>query len=301
MKVITAAIIVVNYNNKKLTQNCLDSLKLVKNPIFKVFLVDNSAKSNQFDETIEQQYPFVKLLISESNIGFTGGNNLGIAYAKKNYVFDFLLLLNNDTIVDPDFLKILIRSYTQQPEIGAITPKIYFLHDKTAIWSIGGRINFWLGSSKSQFQHVKDNGQFKERLEVDYITGCCLMVSYDVLEKIGPLNNKFFAYYEDTDWSMKIKKLGLKLICEPSSKIWHVAGASTKKSSGGNSPIVWYLNLRNSLWFFKKYSSWYQKPSFWLVFIIKTSLILTYFLLKWKRDKIIACMKGIREGITERI
>src|SRR5690606_12850077 len=141
------------------------------------------------------------------NLGFTGGNNTGINYAVERG-FKYLMLLNNDTEVEPDFLQLMIERLEKDPAIGAIQPKFFYLNDKQKIWNAGGTYFRSIGLTHTIGNNDSNKPAYDQYKEIDWITGCCFLVRTEIIQKIGGLADKLFIYYEDVDWSYRIKALG---------------------------------------------------------------------------------------------
>lgn len=258
------AIVVLNWNQPKLTIDTVNSLLKIKSFNFKyqIFIVDNNSSDNSYD-TFKTKYgknPIIKLIQTGSNLGYVG-NNVGIKKALDDK-FNYVLLINNDVIVDPNFLKELLTGANQGYDI--VGPKIYFApgyeyHSNwyspneigKVIWSAGGQID-WdniYGSNLGVDQ--VDKGQFDHNNnQVDFLTGCCLLIKSNVFKKIGLLNEKYFMYLEDVDFCQRAKKEKIKMTYVYKSKIWHVNSGSSK--SGGN--LHDYFITRNRLIFGFKYA-----------------------------------------------
>jgi hypothetical protein len=293
------SLILVNWNGFDLTKNCIESIYKITYPNYEIVLVDNGSVNDV--ERLKQLFPAVTYIENGQNLGFVGGNNVGIRYALKTDA-KYIMLLNNDTIVEPDFLTKLVDTLNSDETIGALTPKIYFLHRRDKIWALGGSINLWLGIFKNRSEGKIDHGQFNQVEEVDFVTGCCFMVRRTVIEQIGLLPKDYFIYYEDSDWSLRIKRLGYRMLCIPGSVIYHVAGASNtnkkKGKDGKSNPIVWYLHVRNQIWMYRKYASWFQYPTLFVVTAAKMLFYLAAFtgLRRWGKVK--AVLRGIGHGFT---
>lgn len=261
------SVILVNYNSDELTKMCLKSLQDVKakNFEFSVIVVDN-ASQQPLKLPRSLQADQVEVIRSEANLGFSGGNNLGITYAAEKYDPDYICLLNNDTTVDPDFLQELYNTIEGKPEIGMVTPKIYFApgfeyhHDAyqkadegNVIWYAGGSIDWPNLIAFHRGVDEIDRGQLDEPSEVDFNTGCCILISRDVLETVGMLDDKLFLYYEDADLSLRTQQKGYKTLYCPQSVIWHHNGGS---SGGAGSPLHTYYQNRNRIYLGLKYGSW---------------------------------------------
>lgn len=260
------SIVLVNYNTPDETKACLRSLSKIKHSgfNFQVIVVDNGSKeslllSKKFLETMKN----VDLVRSETNLGFSGGSNLGIQYALDHYDSDFFLLLNTDTIVDENFLQELYDVASNNSQVGLVVPKIYF-HKGYEFWASDyqgkklGQVIWYAGGVfdwKNLFAfHVGvdelDRGQFESSSETDFVTGCCMLISREVIERVGLIDDSYFLYLEDVDYSMRVKAARLKLIFAPKAKVWHKISSST---GGSGSKLQLYYQSRNRLYLAFKY------------------------------------------------
>lgn len=297
----SVAIVLVNWNGYDDTKKCLESLKLVSYSNFKVILVDNASNDGS-GERLAGAFPEVVYIQNSENLGFTGGNNAGIEAALQEK-FDYIMLLNNDTTVEPDFLRVLVDTIDNNRNVGAIQPKILYMASRDIIWNAGGIFRKVVGETKTIGANDKDTGQYDQPKEIDWITGCCFMVKTSIVKSIGALNPKFFIYYEDVDWSLRIRELGYVLNYEPQSVIYHEAGMSNKKKIKGRegfvNPIVHYLNSRNSIWFLKRYTPWYFFFTVFAFQFIKFAAYLSYFVLRGRFIKARYFIRGIKEGLIK--
>lgn len=286
-------IIVLNWNGWKDTIECLESLKKVNYSNFEILAVDNGS-TNESTTKIENflnQPPYpqrYKIINLRNNLGFSGGNNAGIKYALENGA-DYVLLLNNDTTVAPDFLNKLVETGENDARIGIIGPLVYFFYEPQKIWFGGGKIN-WLKNKATHLHYQEiDKGNLLKNFETEYITGCALLIKKEVIEKIGFMAEDYFLYYEDTDWNLKAKKAGYKIILEPQAKIWHKVSASTKEFS---SNYVYY-NVRNGMLFARRFGNIFTKNIVYLqsIYILLKQLIKVA--MPSKRTWGMATIKGI--------
>lgn len=250
-------IILVNWNGKAVTLECLESLKKLSYPRHKTIVVDNASSDGSVG-AIKSGFPGVILLEMKENLRFAGGNNAGIRHALQNGA-EMVLLLNNDTTVAPDFLTHLVHRLQTSPAIGMVAPKIYYESDPRRIWFAGGRISMWTGTMEHTGIREEDKGQFNDVKEIDYASGCCVLTTREVIEKVGVLDESFFIYGEDADWSMRVRSARYKIIYEPGSVVWHKVSVST----GGHLSLYKLKNkFISNFRFFARYASWYH----WLVF-----------------------------------
>lgn len=295
------AIILVNWNSFELTNGCILSLKKIDYTDYNIIVVDNASADGSC-EKLKADHPDIILIKSEVNSGFTGGNNLGLEYSLK-MGYTYSLILNNDTFVEPGFLSSLVKYMNGHPETGAIQPRIFFNHDRKLLWNAGSYYNHFFGFTYTKGYNKPVNPSDEEVKEVDWITGCALLTRNSILEKTGLLTEKFFIYYEDVDLSFRIKKLGYKLIYYPESVIYHIAGMANrnviKGKEGFLNPVVHYLNVRNSLWLAKTYTPWYFFPGVFIYYFLRNIALMTYFALRFRSEKLLAVLKGVRDGLLQ--
>ncbi len=260
------SIIIVHYSGEADTIECLQSLKKIKHPHFSysVVVVDNGSKDTlQLPKKLLSSN--VLVLRSDTNLGFTDGNNLGIKNAIENFAPDYLLLLNNDTTVDPHFLNELVKAAEKEPEAGMVSPLIYFSPGRefhkgsytldqigNVIWYAGGSVDWNNLDCFHRGVDEVDRGQFDAQEQSEFATGCCVLIPRKVTESVGLLDARYFLYLEDVDWSMRIHNAGYKLIFCPSAHVWHKNAGS---SGGAGSGLHQYYQTRNRLFFFTKYGS----------------------------------------------
>lgn len=246
-------VVVLNWNGWHDTLVCLDALQHVAYP-HQCVVVDNGSTDESVGQ-IQQAFPSVSLLTLGHNSGFAGGSNAGMRYALEQGA-DYVLLLNNDTIVAPDFLQPLITTLETNGTIAAVNPKIYYLAQPQTIWAVGGQISRWTTVCNNRGKGTIDQGQFQQQVPVDFATGCCILIRAKVLTEIGLFNEAYFAYYEDVDWSLRAIQAGYAMQYVPHSHIWHAVGASSKRQGdihqeGVLAPNVYFLTTRNYLWFLR--------------------------------------------------
>ena len=281
-------IIILNWNNWSDSLECLESLENNDYHNYQVVIIDNGSK-----EKPQAPSPEIKIIYNKENLGFSGGNNMGIKYALENGA-DYVLLLNDDTIAAPDFLSRLVEAGESDEKIGAVGPKIYFYEDRNRIWSAGGKLN-WLynkGSLRGWDQMDKGQYDFPKIQETPHLTGCCVLVKKEVIEKIGLMPEDYFLYYEDTDWLMRARRAGYKCIFVPEAKIWH----KISRSALAESSLYIYYHVRNGLIFAQRFAPWYIKPFVYLDVgwrIIKQ--IIKLVLMPKKRSWAKAILLGIKD------
>jgi len=255
----------LNFNGKQNTLACLKSLESISRDDFEltVIVVDNASKGG-FDLEAKTGNGMSLIVIkNDKNLGFSGGHNVAIKYALENGA-DYILILNNDTYVDKNFLSQLLEVSRIDQNIGILCPKIYFApgaefhkdrYSKNELgrvfWYAGGRMDWANVGGYHRGVDEVDKGQYNKIEETEIATGCCMLVKKEVFEKVGLLDDKYFLYYEDSDLNMRAKDSNFKIMYVPNSIIWH----KNAESSGGSGSVLQdYYITRNRLLFGFKYA-----------------------------------------------
>lgn len=236
-------VVILNWNGKDDTLECLESVLRVDYLNYDVIVVDNGSCDDSVN-TIQKRFPEITILETGENLGFAGGNNVGIRYALKNGA-DYILLLNNDTIVDSELLKNFMNASQRVQGAGIFGAKIYYYSEPNKIWYAGGK---W-AENILHFIHVGkgciDNGKnFNSMTEIDYACGCAFLVKADLLNRIGLLDEKFFLTFEETDLCYRARKEGFKSYFVPEARVWHKVSTAF---GGAGSPLFHYFLMRNRL------------------------------------------------------
>ena len=291
----TIAIIIINWKKYELTRNCINSVEKSSFKNFKIILIDNESQNDFSDEINKNEKIYI--IKNKNNEGFARANNQGIKYSLKNG-FDYVLLLNNDTVIKNNLLDSLIKqSNTLNQKI--IQPLI-LNYDGTKIWNAGGTINYFLGTFQTHnkgeiFKNFKSN-----RVFTDWFTGCCVLIKSEIFNDIGYFDDRYFAYYEDVDFSIRLKAKGYNIAMMNDSYLQHFESASSKsinQNEGNLSPYVHYLNVRNHILLLKKYSKSFNTIGVSLYQLIKILSYLTYFLIRFRFNKFKMVLEGFIDAI----
>lgn len=235
-------IILLNYNNFKDSIETLESLEKINYSNFRIVVIDNYSTNDSYEELKEysKKHKFI-LLSTDSNLGFAGGNNFGLKYLEDK-PGEYILLLNNDTVVSENFLQILVDSLESNKNAALAGGTIFCHHNQKEIWYASGRIINWRGLAVHEFK-----GEEKNILELgfvrttDFVTGCMLLIRKDVLKHVGFLDEKYFMYLEDIEFNLRVKRFGYNILYVPQSVIYHkVLGESKSK-------FKLYYSVRNRL------------------------------------------------------
>jgi hypothetical protein len=290
-----AIIVILNWNGKKDTLECLGSLKKINYPNYQIILVDNGSKDDSVKE-IKKNFPNVKIIQNKQNLGFAEGSNVGIKYALKNKA-DYVLLLNNDTVVDKRFLSEMMKAAESNEKIGIVCPKVYFYSKPRILQYAGLKFNFNKGKSNLIGYNEKDFRQFDKIQEADFCGGTCMLVKKGVFEKIGFFDKTYFAYFEDNNFGFRARKAGYKIIFCNKAKIWHKISAST---GGQSNPFKEHYMNRNRIIFMKKYSTKWQFSKFLAYLFFESLIDSLIFIKKGKFDMLNAKIKGFYEGLSKK-
>lgn len=276
-------IILINYNGLQDTIECLESIFRIKYKRYKIILVDNASGENEAS-ILSNKFPEIKILTNKINLGFTGGNNIGIKEALKDKKCKYILIINNDTIVPGDFLDKLVEYAESHPDT-LISPKILF--NKTdKLQCMGCKILRPFGISINYLKNRKSN-KINRIIRPDFLSGCCILIPTEIIKKIGLFDDQYFAYWEDTEYCFRSKKAGYKLAVLPNAFIWH----KHSKSSASNPGKKQYLLIRNQIIFVMKHFNLWEK-----ILILTLFAPIFHFLLNLLRYKNLKFIRFILKG-----
>lgn len=250
---------------------------------------NDEINSNEFSSTEN-----LTLIKNNENHGYATGNNIGIRHAMKFMNPDYVLILNNDTVVDKNFLISLVKYAEHSNSIGIIGPKVcYFdIPEKIQVTSI--KINFWKGTSYLVGDGEIDNGQYDDINKADSVPGSCFLIKREVIDKVGLFNPEYQCYWEEADYCMRANEIGFECIYYPHSKIWHKVSKSTNKVKG----VLTYYMTRNMFFFMKKHADMTHNIIFLLFFFgLKFWYVNINFLYKKRYEDIPFFFKGIKDGV----
>lgn len=235
-------IIILNWNGGKDTLECLRSVGKIDYPEFEIVVVDNGSTDGS-PGAIHETFREVTLLETGQNLGYAEGNNVGIRHALAGGA-EYILLLNNDTVVDAQLVSQLVEAAAKHPTAGIYQPKIYFCSDPKRIWFSATR---WVPSegvfTREQEGEI-DQGENGQVRPTDYACGCSLFFHTEVARRVGLFDPRFFLCWEEIDWCYRARRHGYRCLFVPSAKVWHKVSSSL---GGTESPMWMYFNFRNQL------------------------------------------------------
>jgi GT2 family glycosyltransferase len=291
------SIIILNWNSYEVTLHCLLSLRKIDYPNFEVVLVDNGSVDGS-PERLLASAPEIRLIKNVTNLGFAGGCNVGIRDALRRGT-DYLLLLNNDTIVAPDFLSQLVHVTESDEKIGAASPKVLFFDHPDRLNYGGGEHRRWRLFPKVFGLRQLDDGRYDKIREVSFLTGCAFLIKAEVVRKIGVLEEIYFHFYEDIEWSLRVLKAGYKDMYVPSSVVWHKEHYVTDKNQGNG--FIEFNLARANMIFARKHvplKLWPFKMPFFASWMIYRTLVFSS-----RRDwqKVLSLYKGFWAGSLKKL
>lgn len=261
-------------------------------------LIEHSQEELKFNDRVQKDLEnssLEKKLILIKNIknyGFAEGNNIAIRYALEILKPDYILLLNNDTVVDPDFLDELVQTAETDPNIGVLGPTIYDYNPPRGLQSTGSKI-LWNHGDAINLTYEADVKAGTPK-EVDAVTGCALLAKSEVFKKIGGLNKNYFAYFEEIEWCVRARKAMYKIVYVPQGKIWHKGGATSSKITG----FAVYHHTRNRFWFMKQHASDKQYLIFLVYFLgFKFFSFVGWALLHKNKTLLVSFLRGVKDGL----
>lgn len=273
-------IVILNYNGREVLEKCLASVFRVNYPSFSVVVVDNNSMDNSLEKA-KSKFPRATFIKNEQNLGFSAGNNVGIRFSLEHGA-DYVLLLNNDTEVDFAFLDPLVKIFGNDSCVGIASPVI-FRGNSGELWFSGGEID-WL---KMKTRH-SDKIEKETAYESGFITGCAMLIKKEVFRKIGLLDEDFFLYWEDVDFSVRAKKANFSLVVLPSSSIKHF-----EKSEGDLINKTYWLVV-SGLLFFKKNTSQWLRP--WIMLYVLARKAKNFADIKFRKNEMrLAVNKAYRD------
>lgn len=280
------SIVTVNYNGYKDTCELIDSIPFEDN--MEVIVVDNGSREDEAS-FLQTKFPHIKIVRSSKNLGFAGGNNIGIKVATGKYIY----LINNDTTFKEFNPQVLIKRLESSSKIGMVCPKIRFTWDNNPIQFAGyTQLSPITVRNKAIGFSEEDKGQYDTPRQTPYAHGAAMMIKREVIDKVGLMPECYFLYYEELDWSMMITRTGYEIWYEPASIIYHKESQST----GQNSPLRTYYITRNRLLLVKRNYTGFKKyiAYGYLQMIVATRDIIKH-LIKGRMDLLKATTQGLRD------
>jgi GT2 family glycosyltransferase len=247
------AVVIVNWNGRSLLDACIGSVLGQTSLPDEIFLVDNSSSDGSV-EHVCRSWPSVSVIEAGANLGFAGGNNLGIRQALAKGA-EAILLLNNDAQLAPDALERLASALDREgAEVWAAAPKILYRSMPDVIWAAGGSFDWWRGLSVDRGLNQRDAGQYDTPERVGSATACCVLIRSEAFRRIGLLDEAYFMYFEDADFSARMAQAGGRIIYEPGARVLHDVFGSSGGTPHRPSPVALYYSTRNRSQFISRHA-----------------------------------------------
>jgi hypothetical protein len=288
------SVVLLNWNGAHYTCPCIQSLKQSSYSQIEVVVVDNGSTDGSPDQ-IAAQFPDVALIRNPTNLGFAQGNNIGIDYSLGSGA-DYVLILNNDTLVDREMVSELVAAAVRQDDSVAVCPKIFWYHQPNRFWFAGSRALVWGGIFHHVGTNEVDSTQYESESEIGFATGCCILVPRKILESVGKFDPAFFIYCEDVDWSLRGRRAGFRMLYAPKAKLWHVESGTTRDWTGRKR----YLFTRNTIWTVRRNGTALQKAAFFFVmYPLRALRRILRMALRLQWEGIRAELRGAKDGFLE--
>jgi hypothetical protein len=246
-------VLILAWNGRALTEACVDSVLATDYPRFDVLVVDNASTDGTPAALRARFGNRIELLENDRNLLFAGGMNAGLRRALAGR-WDAVLLLNNDVVVDAALLAELVAVLQRDARIAAVGPKIYFQDWPEVIWFAGGDLSLWRGWSRHRGLRQPDRGQHDREIDVDYLTGCAILVRAAALADVGLFDEGYAMYAEDADWSFRARAHGWRLVYAPRARLWHHVSAA----AGPRSWFKMRRRLQSQIRFLRRHARWYH-------------------------------------------
>lgn len=284
------AVILVNYNGKEYNEACIESVLADRiDGGIRIIVVDNASADDSM-QSLRARYGSDERVVLEEldgNYGFSYANNVGIRLALV-WGADAVLLLNNDTEIGEGMLQELLACEKRHPD-SMIVPKIYYSDDRKRIWSAGGSVSPVIRKVRHTGLNEEDRGQYEEERRICFATGCCLLLPVQIIKRAGFLDERFFLYYEDTEYSFRLRKLGIPIYYCPEAVMYHKVGASTK---GADSPLCAYYIARNWLLCNRLHLGG-RYPLFLAYYALNRTVCCLLWFVQGKKELVRATLRGI--------
>jgi GT2 family glycosyltransferase len=290
----TVFVIIPNWNLRDDTIACVDSVIAGNRSGLRVVVVDNGSEDGSPEALADRYGSAIHQIVNTENLGYARGTNIGIRYALAQGA-EYVLLLNNDTLIDKDLIERLIEVSESDPTTAVLGPAIYYYNDPNRFWRLGAVKRCWLPVPLEIGRDALDTGQFPASFDVDYITGCAMWVPAELFQTLGLLDGRFFMYFEDADFCQRVRGAGHRITVVPQARVWHKVSASTRRQT----PWAAYLRTRNRIIFYSRSQT--GLPSKTLAVLYVTISTFGQIARAW-RDKPLASSlwRGLCDGWTDR-
>ena len=288
-------VVVLNWNGAEDTLACLESLRALDYPAFDVLVIDNGSRASVVPE-VRRQFPQHRCVELPTNLGYAGGNNVGLRDALAGG-YDFVWVLNNDTAVEPDALASAVAA-ARAPRVAAVGGKVLDFADRSRLWMTYGAIDYRQSLVRLAGWGERDRGQYDQERDVEWVPGCALLLSCAALREVGAFDERFFAYHEDVDWCTSARERGWRIVYEPRSVVLHKGN----RTLGG--PVYTsarkYLSARSSVLFARKHATRAQHAKLWASIVVTLPFVFLRRLPTGEAAGVRLKVRGWLDGLRDR-
>ncbi|NQV29778.1 MAG: glycosyltransferase family 2 protein [Candidatus Marinimicrobia bacterium] len=277
-------ILVLNWNGVEDTLACLVSLGDIRFENVRIVVIDNGSTDDSVEQ-IHKQFPAIHIIELKTNLFYGGGNNAGLQWANEHN-YEYVIFLNNDTTVDPNFIEPLIDAFNHSETVGMVAPLMCYSALPETVWYGGGVVNLWTGTIAHRSIRASIHSIPPESKETDYITGCCLMMRTALAIEFAGFDPDFQMYGEDVDLSLRIRNAGYRLVFVPQSKIFHKVSASVGGEFSGRKIT---RKLHGLFQIYSRHAAWYQ----WITIVFSQGVLSIRYLLTYILNKSAAGTKSL--------
>lgn len=287
--------VVIAYNQRGQSLACLQALSGATYSTWTVLLVDNGSTDGT-TEALAQAFPQVCVLRLEENQGYAGGANIGVARALADGA-DYILLLNNDVWVPPDAPGAMVAAAESDPWIAAVGPKVYYADEPQRLQSAGGSIDWRTMRSRLIGEGEWEQGQYDHPRNVDFVSGCAMLIRAQAWRTVGEFDPAYFLYYEEVDWCLRAQRTGWKVMYIPWAVVWH----ADQTSAGIEPGLVTYYTTRNPLLLAQRYANRRTRLAVYLDALWRAGRSLRYFPNPHRRPQVLATVRAVRDFFSGRL
>jgi GT2 family glycosyltransferase len=288
----TVAVVILNWNGGEEIIDCIASVAESSYPVVQVIVVDNGSVDGSSDK-IRLLFPQTIFIRNQNNLGFAKGSNQGMEWA-LNQGIRYVLLLNGDARVDTGAIQELLTTVKNEGDSVAACPRIYLGNENKQLWFAYGTVKMWAGLFQNPAFNQPDSAEWSIARDVEFASGCCVLIPSQVLQSIGLLDETFFAYCEDIDFSLRMRKAGFRIRYVPTSHVWH---GSNKPTDRTRSATYRYLATRNNLWVVRKHGSRFEILTCIVVLPFRSLFRIVSMLSRANWPSVVAEARGVIAGL----
>ena len=288
----TVAAVIVNWNQRDLLLEAVESVVNSSYADVKVIVVDNASSDGSVD-AVQQALPAVEMIVNDRNLGFAEGANQGLDLAIKEGI-EYVLFLNNDATMDAEAIAMLIELLERKPDAAAIAPYIFYYDRRDVIWYGGGEVSLWRGRIGHRFLRRSFNADKHKAAATDYLTGCAFVARTEVLKSLGGFDTSIYLYSEDVDLSLKLRKGGWQLWVQPDAKAYHRISVT---SGGELSPFKAFHRARSNAVIAKRWAEWWVFLTLIVGGLLGGIVISIRLLLQGRVKTVVSIWRGIFSGL----